>query len=179
MLLCQPVGRPEHLNLKLVRRSLIMVPSSIDAIRIVEGAISVGRIKPGSKSHMSRSVGALIVAALLVITLGAVSADDKTKKKKDKEDSSGAVWDYKLTKDKKEETGVLQVTGTDVLIDGKKVGHVERKSPTETAIVFTDHEQLKGKATLTKTKMEPPVWDGKLVKSDGTEWRFHMDLKKR
>src|SRR5262245_37638684 len=65
--------------------------------------------QPGRQSRMSRSLAALMVTALLVITLGAVSADDKTKKKKDKEDSTGAVWEYKVTKDKKEESGLLQV----------------------------------------------------------------------
>ena len=51
---------------------------------------------------MSRSICTLVVAALLAMTFSAVSADDKTKKKKDKEDSLGAIWEYKVTKDKKE-----------------------------------------------------------------------------
>jgi hypothetical protein len=129
---------------------------------------------------MTRFCCALSVVVLLP-TLILASADDKTKKKNTKDDVTTATWEYKITKDKKEETGRLQITGPDVFIDGKKVGHVERTSAVQTAIVFTDHEQLKGKASMTKTKMEPPVWDGKLAKSDGTEWQIHLELvaKKR
>ncbi len=103
---------------------------------------------------------------------------DSDKKKGDgKDDVLGAMWEYKLTRDGRKETGQFRVYQRDIFRGGKKVGSVYIKDNDESSLKISGWPEMNGEATIRKVKQQPIVWKGDFTRENGQKWSIELEVK--
>lgn len=85
----------------------------------------------------------------------------------------GAIWELTLSPPKPEESKVFRIRATKdykVFLGPEEIGRWEKNGTAKVTIDFTTKRPLfMGSAVLNKSRNNPPTYDGKLKKADGTE----------
>ncbi len=103
--------------------------------------------------------------------------DNDRKKGDGKDDVLGALWEYKLTRDGRKESGQFRVYQHEIFRGNKKVGSVYIKDNDEASFDISGWPEMNGKATIRKVKQQPVVWKGDFTRENRQKWNIELEVK--
>lgn len=87
----------------------------------------------------------------------------------------GALWQYKLTREKggkmEKKDGAFRIDNKAIFVKRKRVGDVVTEKD-ETTLIFTDHDELKGRAFIKRER--DTFWKGYYLDEHRERWKIEL-----